>query len=1086
MHPTWNILQAMLHCRYKAWQLAKSDVQENVNFVIEGATLNIPVATLSSNDKLVLMALHQGHRGSQQTSSSINVTYSDQRTSAIKLRTNSKKAQALWTKAVDTINEIAAPAFDRNAHCPDCKFHDVCYQRLKERDCISLLSGMSPKVILKFQKKGIYSIAQLSHLFRPRRRRRHPQVSTNYLWELKALAITEQKTFVLYPPDVKSQPISIYMDFEGLPDEGWIYLIGLIVKKEDEQDIQYSFWADSKENEAAIFTSLFDILKSYPEATIYHYGSYETKALKQVQKRNPQFKSDIAAIEPRLVNLLGFLRTHVYPPIYSNGLKELGGFLRYKWAIEAVDGQKSIFYRKEWEHTRTEDLKDSLIRYNLDDCYALSVVKRWFEHLATNAVQSDVQQVSEMKRQSIYKLQNNPELGEDFQFISKAAYFDYQRSKIYLKNKSAISRAATTGQKPKTNKKGVMVWQPKKVNKVIALRPLPACPRCGSPKVYQYKKKIILKQTDLKFTKTGIRQHVVEYQATRAKCGNCYKQYNNHNFRRFHYGNNVFAYATNLYLSYNISNYMISKIMQEQFGIWINPMYLVMRKEKWWKEWQPEVDYIWKTILNSPVIHIDETSISLEKKSGYVWVFATTHTVFYYYTDTREGDFLHEWLKDYKGVIVTDFFPSYESLPIKRQKCLIHFIGDLNDDLYKNPFDEEYKSIVVAFNTLLRKIIGTINRHGLFREHLEKHVKDIDQFFNDFIEPARKSELSKKYAKRFQKHWEQLWTFLHYDGVPWNNNNAEAAVKAFAQYRRGVKGMIGEHGLQEYLKMLSIAQTCRYRNIKFLSFLRRKAGIWQNIPPEALPGYLPFEQAMLYARKLKFQRREEWLKWGRSDKRPSFMPFIPDRIYKDAGWTNWADWLGVSFLPFEKARAYMRRLGLKNREEYRNWLKSGKRPKTIPHEPENIYKYTGWNGLGDWLGTGNIQNQKKTKLPYEQAKAYVQAIGIKTWNEYIKWSASGERPVTIPAAPDKTYHEFENWGEFLGTNRIAHQKKEFWSYQQAKEFLTGLHIRSKTQFVTFCKNGVIPPEIPRDPMTYYEKSNTWINYSDFLTKAAIS
>lgn len=1037
MQPSWNILQAMLHCPYKAWQLARSeDEQKNIH--------------------------------PQQSS--------------INIKVDSKKAQKLFVDAQNIINRDEPPAFYRNAHCPECQFQDTCYKKLKEKDCISLLSGMSPKVILKFYKKGIYSIAQLSHLFRPRRRRRHPQVSTNYLWELKALAITEQKIFVLYPPDVKATAVSIYIDFEGLPDESWIYLIGVIIITEGLPDKNYSFWATTKNDEKVIFVNLLALLKQYPGASIYHYGSYETKGLRQVHKKWPHLKNDIAGIEPQMVNLLAFLRTHVYPPIYGNGLKELARFLDFKWSMDGADGLQSIKWRKDWEKDKVPALKEKLVQYNLDDCKALLVVKKWLAHLATDAEHKDVKQVSEMKKQSMYKLQNNPELGEDFQFISKAAYFDYQRSKIYLKNKTTISLAATTGQKPKSNKKGVMVWQPKKVNEIIMLPPFHACPRCGSAKVYQYKKKIILRQTDLKFTKTGIRQHVIEYQATRAKCGTCYKQYNNHNFRRFHYGSNVFAYATNLYISYNISNYMISKIMQEQFGIWINPMYLVMSKVKWWKEWQPEVDYVWKTILNSPVIHIDETSINLENKSGYVWVFATTHTVFYHYTDTREADFLHDWLKDYKGVIVTDFFPSYEALPIKRQKCLIHFIRDLNDDLFKNPFDEEYKAIVVGFNTLLRKIIGTINRYGLIRVHLQKHVKDTEHFLHEFIEPVHESDLSKKYAKRFQKHWEQLWTFLHHDGIPWNNNNAEAAVKAFAQYRRGVKGMIGEHGLREYLKMLSIAQTCRYRNIKFLSFLRRKAGIWQNIPPEVLPGYLPFNQARLYVHKLRFQRREEWQEWGHSGNRPAFIPFIPDRVYKDTGWINWADWVGFSFLPFEKARAYMRRLGLKNRTEYRKWLKSGKRPKTIPHEPENIYKYTGWSGLGDWLGTGNIQNQKKTKLPYKQAKAYVQAIGIKTWHEYMNWSKGGNRPATIPAAPDKAYHEFESWGEFLGTGRIANQNKEYWNYEQAKTFLKPLGIRSFVHFKELYTIENIPVEIPKNPIAHYKKQGTWKGYPDFFGK----
>ena len=1074
MQPTWNILHAMLHCHYKAWQISKIedeqvDVLQDIPISFE-VPLTLPITTFTATDKLVLIALCQGKPQINKTAQQdILIKYGNQQTSSLRVNLNSKKSQALFVDAQVIINTDNPPAFYRNAHCPECQFQEACYKKLKERDCISLLSGMSSKVILKFQKKGVYSITQLSHLFRPRRRRRHPQISTNYLWELKALAITEQKTFVLYPPDIKDTTASIYIDFEGLPDEGWVYLIGVLIAEEGKQEKSYSFWANTKEDEKEIFTNLFGLLSQYPEASIYHYGSYETKGFKQVQRKWAGFKKDFADVEHQTVNLLGFLRTHVYPPIYSNGLKELTRFLGYKWSIDGADGLQSIQWRKSWEKSKELIVKDNLIQYNLDDCKALLIVKKWFAHLATSAEQTNVKQVSEMKKQSVYKLQNNPQLGEDFQFISKAAYFDYQRSKIYLKNKKTISPAATTGQKPKTNKKGVMVWQPKKVNEVIMLPPLNACPKCGSPKVYQYKKKIILRQTDLKFTATGIRQHVIEYQATRAKCGKCYKQYNNHNFRRFQYGSNVFAYATNLYLSYNISNYMISKIMQEQFGIWISPMYLVMRKEKWWKEWQPEVDYIWKTILHSPVIHIDETSIHLENKSGYVWVFATTHTVFYHYADTREGNFLHEWLKDYKGVIVTDFFPAYESLSIQRQKCLIHFIRDLNDDLFKNPFDEEYKAIVVGFNTLLRKIISTIDRYGLIKIHLQKHLKDTEHFFRQFIEPPHKSELSKKYAKRFQKHWEQLWTFLCHDGIPWNNNNAEAAVKAFAQYRRGVKGQIGEHGLKEYLKMLSIAQTCRYRNIKFLSFLRRKAGIWQNIPPEVLPGYLPFNQARLYARKLQFQRREEWQEWSHAGKRPSFIPFIPDRVYEDKGWVNWADWLGFSFLPFEKARAYMRKLGLKNTDDYKEWLKSGKRPKTIPHEPHNIYKYTGWNGISDWLGTGNIQNQKKPNLSYEHAKAYVQTIGIKTWQEYVNWSKSGERPVNVPAAPDKAYHEFESWGEFLGTQRIANQKKEFWNYQQATEYLATLNIRSKNQFITLCKNGTIPPEIPRDPITHYRK-----------------
>lgn len=418
-----------------------------------------------------------------------------------------------------------------------------------------------------------------------------------------------------------------------------------------------------------------------------------------------------------------------------------------------------------------------------------------------------------------------------------------------------------------------------------------------------------------------------------------------------HYGDNLFALVINYYVNYHISNEMVSKLIQEHYGIWISPMYLVMYKNRWWnRTWEPVATYIRSIVLSSPVIHIDETTIKLSKESGYVWVFATSHTVFYHYASSREASFLQKLLKNYKGVIISDFYPGYDTLNVRSQKCLIHSIRDLNDDLFKNQFDQEYKLIVAAFSKLLRRIVETVDKHGLQKAHLEKHLKDIKAFHEEFVIREYKSELAGKYAKRFKKHWEQLWTFLHHDNVPWNNNNAEAAVKAFAQHRRGVKGQMHVRGITEYLQMLTVAQTCRYRNISFLSFLRKKKGIWENVPTEALPNFLPFEQAKLYIHRMGFERQIEWNEWKQEGGRPSFIPSAPDKTYKDNGWTDWHNWLGFDFLPFTKARTYMRKLHLKSLPAYKDWLSSGQRPKYIPSVPQKEYKYTGWLSLKDYLG----------------------------------------------------------------------------------------------------------------------------------------
>jgi hypothetical protein len=79
--------------------------------------------------------------------------------------------------------------------------------------------------------------------------------------------------------------------------------------------------------------------------------------------------------------------------------------------------------------------------------------------------------------------------------------------------------------------------------------------------------------------------------------------------------------------------------------------------------------------------------------------------------------------------------------------------------------------------------------------------------------------LAEGYQKRFIKNEGTLFTFLDHDGVPWNNNNAEHAIKYFAYYREVTDGQMKETGLSDYLVLLSIYETCKYRGVSFLKFL---------------------------------------------------------------------------------------------------------------------------------------------------------------------------------------------------------------------------------------------------------------------------
>lgn len=117
-------------------------------------------------------------------------------------------------------------------------------------------------------------------------------------------------------------------------------------------------------------------------------------------------------------------------------------------------------------------------------------------------------------------------------------------------------------------------------------------------------------------------------------------------------------------------------------------------------------------------------------------------------------------------------------------------------------------------------MIDTVDRYGLKTRFLKKHLPSVDRFYRELSRKNFGSEVSKKCKERFEKNREELFTFLRYDGVPWNNNNAEHAVKAFAMLRHVINGVTSEKGLRDYLILLSVCQTCKYMGVDFLGFLR--------------------------------------------------------------------------------------------------------------------------------------------------------------------------------------------------------------------------------------------------------------------------
>ncbi len=148
-----------------------------------------------------------------------------------------------------------------------------------------------------------------------------------------------------------------FLDIEGIPDQDFNYLIGVVVKHR-EKNKMHSFWADDFVNETRIFMDFLALADKYPTAPIYHYGSYERRAIERTAER---YRLKCKEVLARLVNVNGLVYGKVYFPSRSNRLKDLGVAVGASWPTPNPSAMQSVAWRYRWEDSGKEEFKTNLL-----------------------------------------------------------------------------------------------------------------------------------------------------------------------------------------------------------------------------------------------------------------------------------------------------------------------------------------------------------------------------------------------------------------------------------------------------------------------------------------------------------------------------------------------------------------------------------------------------------------------------------------------------------------------------------------------------------------------------------------------------
>jgi len=733
------------------------------------------------------------------------------------LQSSQIKTESYASGIEEVVREIDAdnePQLVLNEHCQICEYNAYCKMKAKKEDNLSLLDRATSKIISKYNKKGIFTIQQLSYLYRPRRsRKRRANQTFLHNLEIQALALRTNKIYVHQLPDIARKPIEIFLDIEGIPDRESYYLIGLLIVNK-QQSTHVSFWANRDSDEVHIWQNLLLELNKFPDAPIYHYGSYETKAINYLGKR---FNTNVTNLLSRFVNITNAIYGKIYFPVYSNRLKEIGGYIGALWSSANASGIQSLVWRHHWEETRNKKYKQLLVKYNKEDCQALKLLTDKLSQVKESADKlSEIDFVNKPKKPFS---ETGAKIHKEFDTILKFGHENYNSKKISFQNIQQKDSSAKRTSGSLAGHKGRSRKTPK-ARKIVVVPIKRVCP-IHKLKLIKSTKTAQRTVTDLVFTKNTIRKTVIKYIGNKSYCPECRKYFPPPQVNVIvnqHFGHNFRSWVVYQRLALRLPFRIIQMNLREMFNEHISEGGLSNFFKSFPNVYKFTERQNLKSVIQSPFIHVDETKINVKGVNHYVWIFTNGKEVVFKRSETREVEIVKDILKDFQGILVSDFYPGFDSLRCRHQKCWVHLIRDINDDLWKYPFDNEYEKFVSELRNLIIPIFESVEKYGLKKRYFNKFKKNIDRFHKKIITGTDyKSEITLRYQNRLKKYWKALFAFTEFDSIPWNNNMAERGLRHLAVQRK--ISTYFDKGIDNYLLFLGIMQTCRFHNKSFLKFL---------------------------------------------------------------------------------------------------------------------------------------------------------------------------------------------------------------------------------------------------------------------------
>ena len=275
------------------------------------------------------------------------------------------------------------------------------------------------------------------------------------------------------------------------------------------------------------------------------------------------------------------------------------------------------------------------------------------------------------------------------------------------------------------------------------------------------------------------------------------------------YGKNTQALVAYLNARQYVPYKRTEEMLRSVFGLDICQGSIKNILDKMSNKLAPVYEKIRGTVLDSPVIGGDETSVNINGKNNWVWAFQTPKATFISIHPKRGyraiGELMPEGFD--KTIIVSDCWAPYFKTNAKsHQICTAHILRELQylTERHKN---QTWSGRMTRLVKVALKIHQSKN---IAPDKIARITKMLQTLLDECIDAVFQKIIALQ--KRLAKYRDYLFLFLENELVPPDNNSSERAIRNF-KVKQKVSGFFKtEKGAENYALLRTVCDTAIKNN----------------------------------------------------------------------------------------------------------------------------------------------------------------------------------------------------------------------------------------------------------------------------------